>query len=222
MKQCYILSDFINKVTESIEVNNIARINSEYVHKKNEDYVLISDIKTIPKEYLSNDAVMLDSHRYLYSIALPKYDCLFCFDHELDHLPFIMAIEVIRQAGIAVAHTVHSVPTVGYTNIMDNINLDVLKFIELDVPLIMIIEDIMLKNNQSRQERFMHFYLYQNKILCAEVKVNASVMAKEIYARVRLNSRTEMVKNTCLEKIPATNVQMLNKGYDKLFRSIEK
>lgn len=79
MKQCYILSDFINKVTESIEVNNIARINSEYVHKKNEDYVLISDIKTIPKEYLSNDAVMLDSHRYLYSIALPKYDCLFCF-----------------------------------------------------------------------------------------------------------------------------------------------
>lgn len=222
MKQCYILSDFINKVTESIEVNNIARINSEYVHKKNEDYVLISDIKTIPKEYLSNDAVMLDSHRYLYSIALPKYDCLFCFDHELDHLPFIMAIEVIRQAGIAVAHTVHSVPTVGYTNIMDNINLDVLKFIELDVPLIMIIEDIMLKNKQSRQERFMHFYLYQNKILCAEVKVNASVMAKEIYARVRLNSRTEMVKNTCLEKIPATNVQMLNKGYDKLFRSIEK
>lgn len=133
-----------------------------------------------------------------------------------------MAIEVIRQAGIAVAHTVHSVPTVGYTNIMDNINLDVLKFIELDVPLIMIIEDIMLKNKQSRQERFMHFYLYQNKILCAEVKVNASVMAKEIYARVRLNSRTEMVKNTCLEKIPATNVQMLNKGYDKLFRSIEK
>lgn len=222
MKQCYALSDFINKVTETIDVNNIGKIDSEYVHKKNEDYVLISDIKTVPKEYLNKDSIMSDSHCYLYSIALPKYDCLFCFDHELDHLPFIMAIEVIRQAGIAVAHTIHSVPTVGYSNIMDNISLNVLKFIELDVPLIMIMEDIMLKNKKSRQERFMHFYLYQNKILCADVKVNASVMEKEIYTRVRLNSRTEMVKNTCLEKIPATNIQMLNRGYDKLFSRIEK
>lgn len=222
MKQHYDLNDFINKVTETIDVNTIEKIDSKYVHKKNEDYVLISKIKTVPKEYLGLDTIISDSHHYLYSIALPKYDCLFCFDHELDHLPFIMAIEVVRQAGIAVAHTIHSVPTVGYSNIMDNINLNVLKFIELDVPLIMIMEDIMLKNKKSRQERFMHFYLYQNKILCADVKVNASVMEKEIYTRVRLNSRTEMVKNTCLEKIPATNIQMLNRGYDKLFSRIEK
>lgn len=220
MKQHYDLNDFINKVTETIDVNTIEKIDSKYVHKKNEDYVLISKIKTVPKEYLGLDTI--DSHHYLYSIALPKYDCLFCFDHELDHLPFIMAIEVVRQAGIAVAHTIHSVPIVGYSNIMDNINLNVLKFIELDVPLIMIMEDIMLKNKKSRQERFMHFYLYQNKILCADVKVNASVMEKEIYTRVRLNSRTEMVKNTCLEKIPATNIQMLNRGYEKLFSRIEK
>jgi hypothetical protein len=203
-------------------VNNLNKVDSKYVHKVNADYVLISDIKPVPKEYIDKDAAISDTHRYLYSIALPKFDCLFCFDHELDHLPFIMAIELIRQAGIATGHIIHGIPVSGYSNIMDNIKLNILKFIELDVPLIMIMEDIMLKNRSSRQERFMHFYLYQNKMLCANIEVNASVMEKDIYTRLRLNSRAELIRDTDMEKNPATNVQMLNTRHNKLIANLNK
>ena len=214
MKQCEILSDFIYKVTETIDVNNINKIDSKYVHKRNTDYVLLSDIKEVPKEYLNPDADHSASHKYLYTVALPKLDCRFCFDHELDHLPFMMVMEVIRQAGIAIGHTVHGIPLSGFSNIMDNIELHILKFMELDVPLIVIMEDILLKNKSTRQERFMHFYLYQNKRLCGSIDINASVMAKSIYERLRITSRIEVVRNTVLENIPTTNVQMLVKKHE--------
>lgn len=94
---------------------------------------------------------------------------------------------------------------------MDCMNLNVLKFIELDVPLLIIINDIMLKNKPSRQERMMHFYLYQKNSLCASVDINASIMEKDIYRRLRLSSRAELIQNTSLDKVPTTNLQMLNK-----------
>lgn len=209
MKNCNVLKLFIDYMSEGIDFNNIKKIESVFVHKKNKDYVLISNIHEIPEKFITDEAITGVNHKYLYAMALPKYDCLFCFDHELDHLPFIMAIELIRQAGIAIGHTIHGYPVSGFSNIMDNINLNIIKFIELDVPIIMIIHDVVLKRKPNRQERIMHFHLYQNKTLCASIDVNASIMEIDIYKRLRLNSRAELVKNTSLEKTPITNVQML-------------
>lgn len=211
MENCSIQRDFLSKLAEDADAHNIKKIENAFVHKVNKDYVLISEIKEVPENYLNNDGEKDENCKFLYLVAFPKHDCVFCFDHELDHLPFMMTIELIRQAGIAIGHVIHKIPLKGFTNIMDCMNLNVLKFIELDVPLLIIINDIMLKNKPSRQERVMHFYLYQKNSLCASVDINASIMEKDIYRRLRLSSRAELIQNTSLDKVPTTNLQMLNK-----------
>ncbi len=212
MKDCGIQENFIVKTSKFVdEVYTVKKIDSIYVHKKNKEYVLISDIKEIPDEYIEEHAIRKDGNKYLYMFAFPKHDCAFCFDHELDHLPFMMSIELVRQAGIAIGHVIHNIPTEGFTNIMDCINMNIYKFIELDMPLLIVVNDMMLKNKPSRQERMMHCYLYQNKTLCASVDVNASIMKKGIYQRLRTNSRYESIRNTELNKVPTTNLQMLAK-----------
>ncbi len=214
MEQCIISRSFIDKMSENLNSKNIKKIDKHYVHKENNDYVLISEIHEIPLEFLTDSALAKPkNHKFLYSIALPKYDCLFCFDHELDHMPFIMAIELVRQAGIAIAHSIYNVPVAGYTNIMDNITVNMETFIELDIPLIMIIEDVLVKTRKSRQERKLRFYLFQKENLCATLDINASVMEKDIYSRLRLTSRGGMIKDTGLCKAPTTNLQMLNTPY---------
>jgi len=208
MKNFNILETFVNNIS-NVDMANAKRIDNEYVHKIDKAYSLISEIKEISKKDINTESIYAKNHKFLWSIALPKYDCSFCFDHELDHLPFTMTIELVRQTAIAISHVIHGVPLTGYTNIMDNLKLEVFKFIELDVPLLLIIEDEMLKNKANRQERLMHFYLYQNKNLCAKIDVNALIMKKNIYQKIRLHSRSDLVKDTCCEKIPVTNLQML-------------
>ncbi|MCD7932218.1 MAG: hypothetical protein LUH15_13170 [Tannerellaceae bacterium] len=216
MKESNILTTFIEEISENIYFSQMKKIKKEYVHKSHEEYVLISDILEIPDEYIPEDVSKSNRNKYLYFTAYPKYDCTFCFDHELDHFPFMMIVEVIRQAGIAIGHTIHGVPLRGNSGIMDKVHLNVLKFMELDIPLLIVIKDMVVKQKKSRHERIMYFYFYQNGTLCASCEINASIMEIDIYERLRMNSRAEILKNTFFEKHPTTNLKMLDEKMKEL------
>lgn len=94
---------------------------------------------------------------------------------------------------------------------MDKMQMQIDKFIELDIPLLVLLRDVVIRNKNSRQERMVYFDLYQNGILCASIEINAIIMRSEIYNRLRRTNRLEMVKNTSLSDIPATNIDMINK-----------
>ncbi len=60
-------------------------------------------------------------------------------------------------------------------------------------------------------ERVLTMYLYQNNVVCSKVESNISVMTKEIYHRLRQNSRMSIIENTGLSKSPTTNLKLLEK-----------
>ena len=203
-----IFLPFINSVSNSIELGAIPKIDKRFVHKINPEYVLISDIKEIPREFL-NDFPESEDNQLLYTTAHPKYDCEFCFDHPLDHLPFIMISEISRQIGLAITHMIDKVPLQEYSSIIDDFKINMHKFIELDIPIIITIENIILKKKQGRYNKFMRMYFYQNQTLCTTIEINACIMLSAIYSKLRLNFRGEMVKNKDLCKTPVTNIDVL-------------
>lgn len=211
MKACSDISEsVIRDLTNLLNAKEFNMIKKQYVHKQNPEYVLVSDIEDITDQVRSKE-IRDGKEKYFYATAFPKYNCAFCFDHELDHMPFMMTIEVIRQVGVAIGHKFHGFPTCGFLNIMDKMQMQIDKFIELDIPLLVLLRDVVIRNKNSRQERMVYFDLYQNGILCASIEINAIIMRSEIYNRLRRTNRLEMVKNTSLSDIPATNIDMINK-----------
>lgn len=206
-----ISKEYIEKITKL--VNEIAHkpIAPEYIHKLNDDYSLISDIIKIPNEHITN--YTKDSNTiYYYSMALPNYTCPFCFDHELDHVPFMMLIEFLRQMAIATSHRLYDIPLHGFTNVINSIDdFKVPKFIELDLPLILVCEDTIVRKRDSVLDRVLTMYLYQNGELCSRASSNITVMTKGIYSKVRKNSRMSVIKDSELPEKPTTNLRMLEK-----------
>lgn len=202
--------DVIKDLTNRLNEEKLAVIEKQYVHKQNQDYVMVSDVKDVT-DYIGEKTGKKDcNEKFFYATAFPKYNCTFCFDHELDHLPFMMTIEVIRQVGIAVGHKFRGFPVIGFSNIMDQMRMSIHKFIELDIPLLVLLKDVVLKSKGSMQERMVYFDLYQNNVHCARIEINAIVMKKELYTRLRKTNRLELVKNTSLNESPTTNIKMFN------------
>lgn len=201
----------IQDLTNILNAKKFNMIEKQYVHKRNPEYVLVSEIEDITERIMEKGVERNDKEKYFYTTAFPKYNCAFCFDHELDHMPFMMTIEVIRQVGVAIGHKFHGFPVTGFLNIMDRMQMQIDKFIELDIPLLVLLRDVVLRNKSSRQERMVYFDLYQNGVLCARIEINAIIMKTEIYSRLRKTNRMELVKNTSLSEKPATNIDMINK-----------
>lgn len=202
--------ELIRDLTNQINEENLMMIEKQYVHKQNQDYVMVSEVKDITDYVLrKNESKRTCNERFFYATAFPKYNCAFCFDHELDHLPFMMTIEVIRQVGIAVGHKYHGFPIIGFSNIMDQMRMNIDKFIELDIPLLVLLKDVVLKSKGTMQERIIYFDLYQNNIHCARIEINAIIMRKELYTRIRKTNRLELIKNTSLSETPMTNIKMI-------------
>lgn len=201
----------IQDLTNILNAKKFNMIEKQYVHKRNPEYVLVSEIEDITERIMEKGVERNDKEKYFYATAFPKYNCAFCFDHELDHMPFMMTIEVIRQVGVAIGHKFHGFPVTGFLNIMDRMQMQIDKFIELDIPLLVLLRDVVLRNKSSRQERMVYFDLYQNGVLCARIEINAIIMKTEIYSRLRKTNRMELVKNTSLSEKPATNIDMINK-----------
>lgn len=202
-----ISESMIKNLTSILNLKSLSVIEKQYVHKQNQDYVLVSDVEEITDEVVG-DLKQKSTEKFFYATAFPKLDCSFCFDHELDHLPFMMTIEVVRQVGVAIGHKFHGFPFHGFSNIMDKMQLHIDKFIELDIPLLVTLKDIVLKNKGSMQERMVYFDLYQNEIHCARIEINAIIMKKDIYMRLRKNNRLELIKNTALRESPVTNIEL--------------
>lgn len=203
-----ISESVIKDLTNILNVKNFSTIENQYVHKQNKDYVLVSDIEDITDSVVKVMKIKSENERFFYATAFPKFNCSFCFDHELDHLPFMMTIEVVRQIGVAIGHKYHGFPITGFANIMDKMQMKIDKFIELDIPLLVVIRDIILKNKSSMQERMIYFDLYQNGIHCARIEINAIIMKNEIYIKLRKNNRLGLVQNTSLSENPVTNIEM--------------
>jgi len=200
------------QIAAKLESEPITPIQKEYVHKINNDYVFISDFEKIPDENIV-DKSLLDKRSYHYVFACPKLDDIFCFDHELDHVPFIMSVEYVRQISLAISHRLHNIPFVGYITIMDEIEFNSHKYVELDIPVVIVFEDIILKQRGNRYERVVNYHLYQNFILCATMSMKVMVMDKGLYSRHRQNSRTDLIKNLSVVETPITNVQLLNSRF---------
>lgn len=206
-----VSENVIRDLTNLLNAKKFNMIEKQYVHKQNPEYVLVSEIEDITDQVMNKGVEKNGNEKYFYATAFPKYNCAFCFDHELDHMPFMMTIEVIRQVGVAIGHKFHGFPITGFLNIMDKMQMQVDKFIELDIPLLVLLKDVVLRNKSSRQERMVYFDLYQNGVLCARIEINAIIMKTEIYSRLRKTNRLELVKNTPLNEKPATNIDMINK-----------
>lgn len=85
-KDDQLLNTLIDKVSP-VDVLKLEKIESKFVHKTNKDYVLISKLKRADDVIATQDSNCSKDVTYVYSIAMPKLDCRFCFDHELDHIP---------------------------------------------------------------------------------------------------------------------------------------
>lgn len=95
MKACSDISEsVIRDLTNLLNAKEFNMIEKQYVHKQNPEYVLVSDIEDITDQVRSKE-IRDGKEKYFYATAFPKYNCAFCFDHELDHMPFMMTIEVI-------------------------------------------------------------------------------------------------------------------------------
>lgn len=120
---------------------------------------MISDIQKVP-EYCIRKISNVSYEAY-YCQAYPKLDCPFCFDHELDHVPFVMVVEFFRQTCIAISHKFYNIPLEGYINIMDDLNLQLPKFVELDLPMAIICINEVIKSSASTHKRNVYYYIYQ-------------------------------------------------------------
>jgi hypothetical protein len=205
--QTRISEKFIQKFSIPTNIENLKPIRKEFVHKLNEEYVWITDIEEVQERYLVPSE--LDVQNSFYAYALPKLNCNFCFDHELDHIPFIMVVEIFRQIGVATSHTHHQIPLKGYKNTMDELEFGSLKFVELDMPMLITCEDKILKNTSSIQRRKIYYKMYQNNELCAFMSTNIVVMNDELYNRMRKKCRLDSIESTSLPITPVTNIQIL-------------
>lgn len=188
-------------------------IENKYVHKHNKENVLISNIMEMTSDVQSMNGIESDT-QYFGAIAYPDYECSFCFDHKLDHLPFISIIEIVRQMGIAIGHKFYNIPLSGFANIMSNMRLQIWKFLELDLSLFIIAKDVVMKRKGTRLERLLRFDLFQNHVNCGNISIDAIIMPQAIYNRLRNNNRTELIKGTSLSKNIPFNVDMVKSYKD--------
>jgi len=191
--QNYVLNSFVEKLCNEASWSNFQKIEKKYVHKNNQEYVLISDIQKVPIHYTHE--IPSRFYEAYYCFAHPKLDCPFCFDHQLDHVPFVMVVEFFRQTCIAISHKFYNIPVEGYTNIMDDLTLHLPKFVELDLPAVIICINEVMKDNNSTHKRNVFYYIYQNNKLCAYMTTNILVMKDVLYSRLRHKCRQEKLSS---------------------------
>ncbi|MFZ3090269.1 MAG: AfsA-related hotdog domain-containing protein [Nitrospirota bacterium] len=115
-----ILSDFRQRNPYISDISKIAR---KFVHKKNDEQVIISDILEIVQNH-NLDALKGAVVSIYYAHACPNLRCPVVFDHPLDHYPMAKLFELGRQLGIAVCHRFNNVPLTGFMFVVGCIFID--------------------------------------------------------------------------------------------------
>jgi hypothetical protein len=193
--------------------NNVNRITKEidksFVHKMNHENVLIHDICNIDIDVNKFE----EKFNLYYSIACPKFDCKFIFDHPLDHYSFILLMEIGRQMSIGVTHKFKSIPLDKFKDIIKHVNFKIHNFVELDYPLIVGCVDKIIKNKPTMQIRELYFLYVQKNNICAEVSTMITVLSNDLYTRCRCNNRRSVVGSNDVSLI--TNLDMINTNNGK-------
>jgi hypothetical protein len=198
---------YLVDISNEIEENNfVKKFEKTLVHKVNPENVLIHDICNVDIDTNSLE----EKFNLYYSIACPKFDCKFIFDHPLDHYSFILLMEIGRQMSIGVTHKFKSIPLEQFKDIINQVNFKIHTFVELDYPLIVGCVDKMIKNKPTMQMRELYFFYIQKNNLCAEVNTMITVISNDLYTRCRCNNRRSVVGSNDVSLI--TNLDMINNG----------
>lgn len=169
-----------------------SQIDKKLVHKLSEEQVVIGDINELSSESINKYFPEGNYISMYYGKAYPNLECNVCFDHPLDHYPLMMIFEMGRQAGIAVSHKFYDVPLTGYINIVDSLSFNFKQFMELDKPVFIVCSDTDVKNKKGIQRRYMEFSFMQEGVYCASGIANVSVFGKNLYKKLRSNSRKKI------------------------------
>lgn len=208
---------FVKLLASTKKWNEVIPIEKEYVHKRDTGQVLISDITEIKKDRIE---MVFPHKKDILSVsfcqAKPNLRCPVCFDHPLDHYPLMMIFEIARQLAIATAHKIYSVPLKGYMNIVDSLSFEFSYFTELDIPFIIMCVDTDVEMKEGvLYRRIMQFFGFQEQILCSYGNGSMRVLEKELYLKIRRDSRHRILKRLGIiretDQIP-TNIVLLSKS----------
>jgi hypothetical protein len=174
--------------TSSIELNQIQMLDSNYVHKINQEQVWISNIRNVDEyAYEVNE---LRPYTVFCSYAYPNLKCPVCFDHTLDHYPMMSLFEMTRQMGLAIMHQFYHVPMKGYISIVQKLAFDYRVFAELDLPLTVFLVDTCEPQFVNKvQDRVVELFFVQENVICAYVLGEMSSIRAETYSRIRKSAR---------------------------------
>ncbi len=175
----------LSKELSNTKVENNTSLNKTFVHKTNPQNVLINDIIKIK----DSEGEFDEKIGLYYSVATPNFQCSFIFDHPLDHYSFMLMLELARQVSIGVTHKYNHFSVESIKNTVNNIDLKIHNFAELDCPMLIGCTDEIRKNKPTMQIRDLNFFFVQNGKLCAEIKSAISVMSSQLYNRFRINNR---------------------------------
>lgn len=178
----------------TLKPNN--KISKIFVHKKDFDNVLISELIRIEiqDELFSAESSLFDSNIY-FSRAFPNLNCNVCFDHALDHYPLMVIFELGRQIGIAATHFFYDIPLEGFMNIVDNLSFEFVTFCELDQDLYVVFIEENYNNSKTLQTITCKFLFIQNNRLCAKGNGSIKVMPLNHYKRFRKISRNRILSS---------------------------
>ncbi|HEX2957504.1 MAG TPA: AfsA-related hotdog domain-containing protein [Chitinispirillaceae bacterium] len=172
----------------SIQLHQIQKLNSSYVHKVNDEQVWISDVRNADEYAWEVDE--LRPYTLFYTYAYPNLNCPVCFDHQLDHYPMMSLFEMTRQMGLAIMHQFYHVPMKGYISVAQKLSFDYRVFAELDFPLVIYMVDMCEPVFVNKvQNRIVELYFVQENVICACVQGEMSALKSEMYLRIRKSAR---------------------------------
>lgn len=204
---------FVKLLESKKEWNEVVPIKKKYVHKRDNNQVLISNIIEIKKDRIGMVFPEKKDIFVLFCQAKPNLRCPVCFDHPLDHYPLMMIFEIYRQMAIATAHKIYNVPLKGYINIVDSLSFEFSYFAELDIPFIVMCVDVDVEMKEGiLYKRLMQFFGVQGGIVCSYGTGSMKVLKKELYLKLRRDSRDSILNKLGINRegglIP-TNIDLL-------------
>lgn len=185
-------SELLNALTPYIQDHEWRPIDQHLVHKSAADQVLIADVVELPEQVIQDFFPDRPYERLFLTKVFPNLECKFCFDHPLDHYPLMMLLEIGRQLGTAISHRFYEVPLAGYVGIGDSIALNFKRFIELDRPVFVLSAESDFRGRKATQHRASAVSFLQGGSECAHGNGTLTVLARSMYQKFRIGSRTQL------------------------------
>lgn len=178
----YILSCDISELDE-LRIANILQI--RWLLVNDADKKRISDIFERINQFQKNDIFIANMH------IDPTHE--YFFEHKLDHVPGMMAIETARQVFLACAHIYGKVPTQGVFFTLNAMNVSFSEYLWMSYPIRIILR---MSNTSVSPEGYWHkcscsVSFYQEFREKANVSVEGMTIKKEIIEGIIVKKQIE-------------------------------